>query len=506
MQEDHHSVETEDLRVLGTGAVVALTGRLGGRGLVVLGQIIFARMLGAGLFGLFSIGWTLLSMVSQISPLGLDRGVVRYGALSTEKGETEREGVIHAALGATLLTGLLVSATVFIYADPIAASVFNKPQLSVVLRGLAPAFGLASLIRVMAAATRITQRMKFGAIIEDLLPPALHLLFFLILINLKHVLQAVIIAAVLSMATATLFGLYLLGRMFPEILRIVRRRTPIIREMLIFSIPTAISGIMAMLIVWVNRLIAGSLLPETEVGVYQAVSQISLLIPILASGLNTILVPMIATLHSQGEIERLNQLFKVSTKWGLYLTVPVSLVLIFFPSDALIALFGTQFASGNLALTPLMLGQIVAIATGSTGWVLIMTGNQNKYLGISTIGFVLSVFISFMTIPHLGILGAALATLAGQLCLNIIGLIVVKRSIGLWAYDRRYLKGVIAAGVGVLSMYILGRMVPTAGMERLILSSFLSLLSTGFVLYILGFDDEDIELYQILKRRITRAF
>lgn len=504
MREERAAVITE-VRTLGTGAVVALIGRLGGRGLVILGQIIFARFLGAAAFGLFSIGWTMLSMVSQIAPLGLDRGVLRFGALFSKESPEQRDSIIRGSVIITLLTGLLVVAFVYGFAHQLAYSVFRKPALVAVFRGLAPALGLAAIVRVLAAASRITQRMKFGAIIEDIIPPASHLLLFMFFLAVTDTLQAVINSTVWSMIIATLVGLYILRKIFPQITHRAHLGSSGIGDMLVFSIPTALSGIVSMLIVWTNRLIVGAFLPEDQVGIYQAVSQISLLTPILVSGLNTILVPMIADLHVKDELDRLNQLYKISTKWGLYLTVPVFLVVFFFPKDVLVVLFGPQFATGSMALLPLLLAQLIAIATGATGHILIMTGRQNLQLWISVLALLLSIPVSVMAVPFVGIAGAAIATMVGQLSLSLLGLFFVRYSVGLWAYDRRYLKGVIASVIGILGMLVISKLIPDPGPGRLLLSAFISLLLTASVVFVLGFDSEDRALFQLLKERVVNT-
>src|SRR5512138_585367 len=69
-----------NLQELAGGAGTAIVGRLGGRLLAVVGDILAARVLGPAIFGLYSIGWTVFRLVELVAPVGLDIGVIRYAS------------------------------------------------------------------------------------------------------------------------------------------------------------------------------------------------------------------------------------------------------------------------------------------------------------------------------------------------------------------------------------------------------------------------------------------
>jgi len=79
---DFHELgpDMQDARTLARGAGVALPGRVIGRAMAVLTQILLARLLGPAIFGLYSVGYALLRLGELILPLGMDQGVVRFGA------------------------------------------------------------------------------------------------------------------------------------------------------------------------------------------------------------------------------------------------------------------------------------------------------------------------------------------------------------------------------------------------------------------------------------------
>ncbi|RMH48620.1 MAG: hypothetical protein D6694_00260 [Gammaproteobacteria bacterium] len=85
-QEESDSEKLDaDVRRLGKGAIVAMGGRVGGRVMLLVSQVILARVLGPAGFGLYALGWTVMQIVSLIAPLGTHDGVIRFGSPAWKK-------------------------------------------------------------------------------------------------------------------------------------------------------------------------------------------------------------------------------------------------------------------------------------------------------------------------------------------------------------------------------------------------------------------------------------
>src|SRR2546429_4299282 len=69
-----------DVNKLAAGAGIALGGRMLGRGLLLGVDVALARLLGPVQYGIYVIGWTISRLVQLLSPLGLNSGVIRFGA------------------------------------------------------------------------------------------------------------------------------------------------------------------------------------------------------------------------------------------------------------------------------------------------------------------------------------------------------------------------------------------------------------------------------------------
>ncbi|MGH9379031.1 MAG: lipopolysaccharide biosynthesis protein [Thermoanaerobaculia bacterium] len=501
LPEEQTAIAGEDAARLAKGAGVLLGGRLVGRGLSFGVQIVLGRLLGPALFGLYAIGWNIFLLLGLLASLGLEHGVVRYGAPLWGADRAAARALARRALALTLLAAAAAALGLHL-AAPGLAGLFGKPSLVAVLEGLAVGVLFLPLLRVAAAATRASQRMSFSVAVEDLGQPLLHLGLVALLFALGWRLAAAVWGAVASYLLAALLALLLLARLLRAAAVDAETRIPGRGELLRFSLPTATAGLLAVFVVWSDRLLVGYFLSAAETGIYQAASQVSILFHLLLSSFTGMFAPMIASLHHEGETARLGELFRVTTKWGLYVGLPAFVVIAGLPEDVLAALLGREFVAGAAPMVVLSTAQLVNLATGAVGMLLIMCGFQRRWLALSGTALVLNVLLNLVLIPRFGLLGAAVATLIAVAVLFVGGLAAVRRGLALWPYDRRYSKGLAAALVAAAGVAGVRLLVPEMPWLRLGLAAPLAYGLFVAALLALGLDREDQEFLSRLRRRL----
>ena len=501
------SETSADTRTLASGAGIALVGRILGRGAQVLVEVVLARVLGPLGFGLYATGWVVLRIVGLVAPLGLDRGVIRYGtrfAAPDTPRPAELKGVLLEALTASLVFGGVAGGLLWVASDLLATTVWSNPDLGFVFRGLAPAVALFGALRVASAATRITRRTGYAVVSEDLARPVVNLGLVACSAWAGWRLGGALMAASVSFGVAFLVALYWVLRLFP-VLRdrsIVPRRTGI--ELFRFSATASVSGVAILILVWIDRLMLSMLRPAGEVGIYQAATQPAFVFSTILVSFNAILVPMIADLAQREAWPRMAEIYRVSTKWGIYVGLPLFIVIVFHAELAIGAIFGERYLAAALPMVILSAGQMVNAGTGAVGPLLIMTGHARRWMFFTSTMLGVAVVSNLMLIPRWGMLGAAAAT-AGSVALMFVGGVIQVRWIhGFWPYDRRYWKGVVAAAVAVLALYLLDRFAPLAGLPalvRLTVATAVTGVTFLSVLLGVGLDDEDRELVRLVRNR-----
>ncbi len=95
----------------------------------------------------------------------------------------------------------------------------------------------------------------------------------------------------------------------------------------------------------------------------------------------------------------------------------------------ILLVFGSDFTNYSNVLIILALGQLINVATGSVGQILVMSGNQDKQQYSFVIGAVISSVLAVFNIYNYGAVGAAISTSIGIVIVNSISLIFVLRFI-----------------------------------------------------------------------------
>lgn len=489
------------LQRLARGAALQLGGKLTGRGAGFIAQMVLARVLGPAVFGVYGIGWTLFHLVGLMASLGLEHGAVLHASRHLGRDPQRLGAVLWRSLGLALLSGTAFGAGLILVAPLLADTIYSTPALRPVLLGFGAGVVLVAGTRVAAAGTRVSQRMRYSTLAEDLVVPLGHLALVAVLLGMGWRLLAAVVAPVAAYAVAFTVALASLRLLYPGSLFGRRPAEPPTGRLLAFSLASSASGILGLLILWADRLLVGYYLAEAETGIYILASQIALLFAVVLSAFNTVFSPMIAELYGKGEHRHLEALFRTSTRWGIYVTVPGAMAIVAFPAG-LLGIVGEGYAAGALPLVLLVAGQMANLATGAVGVLLVMSGHQNRLLTLTAAGLITNVALNVLWIPRFGLAGAALATALSLSVLFTALLLTVRGSLGLWPYDRRLVKGLVAALASAAALAALRWALDEVALWHLATAAVLAYGTFATVLGLQGMDPEDRETMRALMGRL----
>ena len=223
--------------------------------------------------------------------------------------------------------------------------------------------------------------------------------------------------------------------------------------------PRAPAALFSQLLFWTDLFVLTIYVGKAEVGVYAAALRAGQVLVLFLTSVSLMFSPFVADLHNRGETERLDHLFKTLTRWTIAATIPLFLVLVVAPNEAL-RIFGAEFSEGKAALLIVLAGQFINIATGSVGFVLIMVGRTGWDLIIYACSLALNLGLAFWLCPRYGIEGAAVANATTFALSKWARLVFVRRFVHIQPYDRDYGRLVIPSLVGLIAMWLVHRIVP----------------------------------------------
>jgi O-antigen/teichoic acid export membrane protein len=493
-------------RVAG-GAAVALVG--GGLSFCLTTgyQVAVARALGTTGFGLYLLALAVSTFLAEACDLGLDYGVLRFAAIARGVGDSGRlravvrRGLLGAFAAGSLASVLLISGATLV------ARAFGKPDMIPVLVPLALAIPFTGTAEVGRAALRGMGRAAPSVTSDSLVTPGLRLAMVLVALRIAADPPHVAVAYTITEVVALLATLGMLLRMLARQGRPGRRRsrswtkvrTP---GLFRYSLPMSLNRLLLYTNNQTEVLVLGLMRPAGPVGVFGVARRLSMLVGSLLASITVLFNPMVADLHHKRDHAELDRLFGTATRWLFTFGFPLCLIEIGFSRD-LLHVFGEGFSGGAAALSILALGQLVNVGTGTVAGVLAMIGRARMSVLNSVFFLGLSLVLDFLMIPPWGILGAAIANATSLAAVNVLRVIQIRQVLGIFPYDRRFLRPLGAGLIGGAVALLL----PLAGLDPLPRLA-LRVLVLGLVylgaLASFGIDPVDREVARAFRDRLRR--
>jgi O-antigen/teichoic acid export membrane protein len=126
--------------------------------------------------------------------------------------------------------------------------------------------------------------------------------------------------------------------------------------------------------------------------------------------------------------------------------------------------FGPGFDVGADALRILAIGMIVPVCVGTVGFILIMVGRTgwDLVVYVGAIALDVSIALALARPDVLGIRGAAIAQACTLAASAIARLLLVRRFVRIWPFDRHFLRLILPTAVGAGAMWAVHVALPEA--------------------------------------------
>jgi O-antigen/teichoic acid export membrane protein len=392
-------------------------------------SIALARTIGAEGAGVYYLAFTITTVAATVARLGLDNVVVRLVAGGRAEGAWGR---VRAAHRKALLLAAAASGSIAVLAYAagpwLAAGVFHKPELAGSLRWMSLAIVPIALATLYAQSLQGLKRIRPAMAVLSLWTPLLTLAAVPVLAVNLGVEGASL--ALLAGSSGTLLIGYLHWSAATRAEPRAAAPAPPAAEMLHRSIPLLWVALLNATYRWAPTLLLGLWVESAAVGVYAVAQRAAFLTAFVLLAVNSIVAPMFAEFHQKGDFVNLERIARHSARLMALFALPFAVPMVFAPGFVM-ALFGEEFRGGSMVLVLLALGQYVNVATGSVGYLLMMTGHERLIRNVTFAAAATSLAISVMLIPRLGITGAAIGTSLGMAAQNVAAAVLVYRKLGI---------------------------------------------------------------------------
>jgi O-antigen/teichoic acid export membrane protein len=415
------------------GASIVLFLKVFGAGLAFAFNILLARTLGAEGTGLYFLSLTVCTIATVVARIGLDNAITRFTAASAAISDwCSVKGIYQDAARLGITGSVLTAFLMLILAPWLAQDIFCKPELSGSMQWMALSVPPVVVLMLHAQMFRGLKRIFHFQLIHGVAVPALSLFGLYLVGNTWGVNGAVWVYTSAAVVTA-LVSLWIWHKMTPQCQHIVGHFP--YRELLNSSMPLFCVALMNLMMERTGTFMLGIWCEKADVGIFAVASRTAALTSFILAAVNSIAAPTFSAIYSQGDIETLGTIARGSTRMITLMGSPILLLFLFFP-ERVMSLFGPQFTKAAVVLSILSVGQFVNIASGSVGYLLMMTGHETVVRNNVFFGAGLNVLLNAIFIAKYGILDAAIATASALAIKNVIAVYLVYRylSIKMWSF------------------------------------------------------------------------
>jgi O-antigen/teichoic acid export membrane protein len=425
------------------GAAVNVGGALTTTVLSFALSLLMTHKIDAGSFGLYSIALVTVLLAQVPATLGLDVGTVRFVALRASAGDEKgARASLQAALTVVAAVSGALTALLYWQAPWLTDSFFHKPDATDLVRLVALALPALALTRVVIGGLQGLGRMRYSALVNPVRVAA-NIVVALPVLLLGYGARGLSAAFLAASWGTLLVGIVLLVWALPK--AFVPTRGWHLRKLLRFSLPQTLTTLLLQTILWTDTVLLGRLRAAADVGIYTIVQRLLSPGQTVSTATGQMFAPRIAAEYAHGDRDTLELMLKRVTYWNVSFAIPVFAVLILIPAP-LLSIFGSAYPRGATALAILAAGQLVNAATGPLGQVINMSGRPYLTLVNNAAVAGLNIVACVILIPRYGLTGAACATTASIVLVNLVKLVQVRMLFGINPFREGT---VLALGAGL---------------------------------------------------------
>ncbi|WP_246491645.1 polysaccharide biosynthesis C-terminal domain-containing protein [Actinomadura alba] len=453
---------------LARGGALNLVGAVSAGVLGLALVVIVARVYSPQVAGAFFAATSLFIILSAVSGLGSDAGLVRWLPRHLALGDpaAARRTVPIALIPVLAVAG--VSAVALAAAAPWAAALIDSGhavELTAMLRVLAVFLPIAALHDGLLAATRGHATMRPTVLIERIFRQAAQVTGVAIAPLVSDRPAALALAWALPYLPGTIAAAVWYRRLAVRSIRHAAPAAPTdaeaapepadrgpIREFWSYTAPRAVAQIFQTALQRADIVLIAALGSARDAAVYTAATRFIVVGQLGTQAIQQVLQPAVSRLLTLSDHAAAGRVFAVSTVWTVALTWPVHLA-VATAAPAYLTFFGGDYPqSGQAATVILALTMLLATASGPVDVMLLMAGRSGLSLVNNAAALAVNLTLNLLLIPHHGVVGAAIAWAAALVTRNLLPLVQVRRVLGMSPMSAGLLW---AAGSAVLSFAVL---------------------------------------------------
>lgn len=487
------------------GAGITLVGSAIGGVLVILGEVLAARLLQSQAYGLYASGITVAKIGEALAVFGLPVGIFYYIPVYRKKSQTDLVvGTVYAAALLPLLLGSAFAVAIWFTAPWLARHVFHGANVVAYLRLLAVSVPFMAFSEILGAITRGFGYTQYYVIVNNLIPPVVFLAGLGLMARFEArplwITGAVVLANTLGCAVGVLAVVRVAG---PDLWRV--RPVFRFRALYEYSSEIMLNTVFYMILAWTGILTVAAFLGSDKVGIYRMCLQVVVPFEMIVLAFHASTGSVYPVLAKENKLAELQEAYGTAVRWMAMLHLPIGIALAWNRND-LLALLGPQFMTGATAVMILATGFSACSCFGTVGYLFMLIGRKSVETWNAAFAAALNLVLTIVLVPRFSLAGAAFATAFSIFLLNMARVWELRYLVGLRTFRPYFVRIVaVSAGAGLGAFAVLQSLGILQGRDALSVALRIALMAVlnALVLWTLGLNGHDKDTLRALVRSLS---
>ncbi|QDS95146.1 Polysaccharide biosynthesis protein [Roseimaritima multifibrata] len=409
-----------------------------GRGLGAAAQLVvtfaLGHLFGADGTGTFMLALTFFLVCSLLGRRGLDFALLRIASEAWGAGENDRFwSNVWAAIKESLIYSVAISTCLLLTTGWLAESVFHDQALRQVLPWIALAIPGYAVLALCSECHKAIDRPGSGNFYHTAAVP----IMFVVVLGIQYAFE---LESLQGAAIAYMVATYLAAAVVavslwkhaapPNGTQRFQSQTNELPAMRKASIPLMAYSLFSMAGSWLPLICLGIFATSDQVGQFGAANRLSIAIMFILLAFNSVIPARFARFYAKKDLAAIDRLARSSSAVMTAVALPLTLFYI-LKGAWILSWMGPDFQPAVYAIGILAVGQLINVATGSVGYLLMMTGHERELRRAATLGFAVNCLGCLTMIPFWGIEGAAIAGALAIIFENVSATVLAYRKLGI---------------------------------------------------------------------------
>ena len=384
--------------------------RVGGVALMFCLSLFLTNNFSADIVGQYDFVRSTIMILSGISLIGTNQAIIYYSGVLTSKNSFGSIKSIYFKMVSLvfIICGFLYI-PLFLVSEDFINQIFNKPESYSLIELSVQGLFFYSITMLNIDTIRALKKTIISELFRNVFRYTPFFLFSVILYLIDKPEGLVVwfiysFVALCIISTAAVFFI-LLNKDFPNTAAQKYSTKDIVKT----SYPMALSAISYFLMQSVDVLFLGAFDTFESIAYYSVAVKIATVTSLALISVNIVIAPKIAKIYNDRNFSELKSMIRKATRINVLISIPILLILFFFP-DFLLSMFGDNYTLAKNAFLILLIAQFFNSVTGPSALYLNMTGRQKILNFILLTCLLINVILNLILIPEFGMIGAASAT------------------------------------------------------------------------------------------------